>query len=114
MSRKMKVLLALTATAAIALICLLGARTFQDAGRLAGLRQELAVSRASWEKTAEEKEALQEELKALNEELREAELTLEESVRRAEELRQNIAELREEIHGLENFTREPDENLKND
>ena len=66
----------------------------------ASLSSQLSVSRAAWEKTAEEKEKLQETLKLLQNDLKEAELTIKESAERAEELKADIAALQKEIDSM--------------
>ena len=63
MSRTMKGILVLVMAAALAVAAVLGAGILRDAQRVRELEQELAQSRATWEKIAEEKEALQEDLK---------------------------------------------------
>jgi len=101
MSRTMKGILVLVMAAALAVAAVLGAGILRDTQRVRELEQELAQSRATWEKIAEEKEALQEDLKKVTEELKEARLTLEESTGRAEELREDLAQLDLEIAELQ-------------
>ncbi len=95
-----RVLIFLAMAAALVLMIVLGGRYLRDGKTLGEKRQELEVSRATWERIAEEKETLQEELKEVTNELKEAKLTLEESTTRAEELRGQIETLKKEIEAL--------------
>lgn len=100
MSRAMKILLSLVIATALCLTAILALRYRAAGQQLLALNQELAVSRASWEGIAEEKEALQADLKTVTDNLKEARLTLEESTARAAELEEDIAVLEQEIAAL--------------
>ncbi|MBQ9252686.1 MAG: hypothetical protein IJ188_08630 [Clostridia bacterium] len=100
MKRGMKIALVAAMAAALLLMGAKGSIYLQDRARLRDLKQQLAVSRVTWEEIAARKEELQAELKNAQEDLKEAELTLQESNTRAEELRQEISELQEEIDAL--------------
>ncbi|MBQ9211296.1 MAG: hypothetical protein IJ153_06295 [Clostridia bacterium] len=100
MKRGMKITLVAATAVALLLMGAKGSVFFQDRARLRDLKQQLALSRATWEEIAARKEELQAELKTAQEDLKEAELTLQESNARAEELRQEISELQEEIAAL--------------
>ncbi len=100
-AKPIKILLCLAAVAALALSVVLA---LHFAGLNRQIRQQevlLDESRAAWEKTAAEKEALQDERKQLNSDLREAQLTLSESRERAQELQEENDTLRQEIASLE-------------
>ena len=101
MTKPMKILLCIVLLAAIGLTAVLFLHHRGLRQEVSSLSAQLAESRAAWEKTAEEKEALQEDLKVLKNDLKEAELTISESAERAESLWEDIAALREEISALE-------------
>ncbi len=95
-----RILIFLAMAAAIVLMVALGGKYLQDGKKLTAKQQELKTSRATWERIAAEKEALQDELKEVTNELKEAKLTLEEAITRAGELREQIETLKEEIETL--------------
>ncbi len=95
-----RLLMVLAIIAALAVMIILGGGYLRDGKILLAKNQELETSRNTWEKIAEDKEALQEELKEVTNSLKEAKLTLEESTERAEELRQDIEQLKKEIEAL--------------
>lgn len=97
MSKSVKWCLVPVLCAALAVMVLLGMNWLDLGRRLRETNVLLDSSRASWEKTASEKEELQDQLKLLKDDLREAKLSLEEAEERAAALEDDIAQLRDEI-----------------
>ena len=100
MSKSLKFILVLILLLAVVAAGFLSRGILRDQKILREKQAELAASRATWEKIAEEKETLQDELQEVTDALKEAKLTLEESEARAEELRAEIETLKQEIEGL--------------
>ena len=104
MSKTVKGLLVLVLVLALVTAAMLTRGILRDQRALREKQAELAASRATWEKIAEEKETLQDELQEVTDALKEARLTLEESETRAEELRAEIESLEQEIADLKDRT----------
>ena len=100
MSKSLKFILILVLLFAVGLMALLVRGMAADRKTFREKQAELEISRAAWEKTAEEKEALQEELQEITDALKEARLTLQEKEARAEELRADIDTLKQDIAEL--------------
>lgn len=100
MSKALKAVLCVVMICALTIMFFLGRDYYSSAALIREKSEELSRSRAAWEKTAAEKEALQAELKTVSEELREAELTLSEAIENAEKLQGDIEALEREIAEL--------------
>ena len=100
MTNRLKMILCLVMAAAVTLvlICLF---QYLNMGKDLRLREkQLSESRASWEKIAEEKEALQTDLKKMMEDLMEAELSYSEYSEKIIKLQEENESLRNEIDRL--------------
>ena len=100
MNNQLKILCLIVMAFTVSLIAV-SASSYISLGRdLKDCEKQLSESRARWEKTAEEKEALQVDLKEKQDSLKEAKQSLKESTERAEELRVEIAQLKKELEAL--------------
>ena len=100
MTNRLKMILCRVMAAAVTLvlICLF---QYLNMGKDLRLREkQLSESRASWEKIAEEKEALQTDLKKMMEDLMEAELSYSEYSEKIIKLQEENESLRNEIDRL--------------
>ncbi len=104
MSKGLKSILILILLFALCVTVMLTRGILADRKTFREKQEELEVSRATWEKIAEEKEALQDELQEARDALKEAKLTLQEKKARAEELRAEIETLKQEIAELKRQT----------
>lgn len=100
MSKSVKGFLTAALCAALALMVLLAMNWLDLGKQLRETNGLLDVSRASWEKTAAEKEELQDQLKTLKDSLREAKLSLAEAEERAGSLEGEIKQLQDDIAQL--------------
>lgn len=108
MSKSVRWFLVPVLCAALALMAFLGMNWLDLGKRLHETNALLDGSRASWEKTASEKEEIQDQLKVLKDDLREAKLSLDEAEERAVSLEGEITQLRDEIALLNEKLSPPD------
>ena len=102
MTNHMKICLYIVMAAAIVLILVCALNYMHLGSELHLYEQQLADSRAVWEKIAAEKEELQVDLKSKQKQLKEAHLSLDESTERITELKSEIEQLQKEIDILKN------------
>lgn len=86
---------------AILLLIFLSVRLNHSISKLRDLRNQLLVSRNTWEEISNEKEALQKELVSLTDQIREAQLTISESQEKMIDLTSENSKLKQEISALQ-------------
>lgn len=101
MNKNLKVIICIVILSAVALMAVCSLRYLSLGRDLRSCEQELAESRARWESTAAEKEALQEDLKASQKKLNIAKLELEQAEKDAEEIKAEIDRLKSDILSLQ-------------
>ena len=101
MTKSLRLILLLVTAFALLFMVLSLLNYIHMKNNLADLTDQLALSRQTWEKIAEEKVELQGILKTKKEELKEVELSLSEATERAKTLRNEIEILQQEIEVLQ-------------
>ncbi len=104
MTKSLRLILLLVTAFALLFMVLSLLNYIHMKNNLADLTEQLALSRQTWEKIAEEKVELQGILKTKKEELKEVELSLSEATERAKSLRNEIEILQQEIEVLKQQT----------